>query len=57
MLVLKAQFKDEAGYYTMTWSFNPDLWQAKDLLSHECKKSNSKLVNIISNEKLNQSVI
>ena len=53
MLVLKAQFQDKAGYYTMTWSFNPDLWQAKDLLSHECKKSNSKLVNILSNEKLN----
>ena len=55
MLVLKAQFKDKAGYYTMTWSFNPDLWEAKDLLAHECKKEKSKLVKIISNEKLNQS--
>ena len=55
MLVLKAQFKDKAGYYTMTWSFNPDLWEAKDLLAHECKKEKSKLVKIIFNEKLNQS--
>jgi len=55
MLVLKAQFKDKAGFYTMTWSYNSDLWQAKDLLAHEQKKSNSKLVNIISNEKLNKS--
>jgi hypothetical protein len=54
MLILKAQFKDKAGYYTMTWSFNPDLWDAKDLLAHECKKEKSKLIKIISNEKLNQ---
>ncbi len=57
MLVLKAQFKDKAGYYTMIWSYNPDLWEAKDLLAHECKKEKSKLIKIISNEKLNQSVI
>jgi hypothetical protein len=31
------------------------LWEVKDLLAHEQKKSKSKLVNIISNEKLNQS--
>ena len=55
MLVLKAQFKDKAGLYIMTWSYNPDLWEAKDLLAHECKKEKSKLVKIISNEKLNQS--
>jgi len=55
MLVLKAQFKDKAGYYTMIWSYNPALWEAKDLLAHECKKEKSKLVKIISNEKLNQS--
>jgi hypothetical protein len=55
MLVLKAQFKDKAGFYIMTWSYNPDLWEAKDLLAHECKKENSKLIKIISNEKLNQS--
>ena len=54
MLVLKAQFKDKAGFYTMMWSYNPELWAVKDLLAHEQKKSNSKLVNIISNEKLNQ---
>jgi hypothetical protein len=57
MLVLKAQFQDKAGLYTMTWSYNPSLWEAKDLLAHEQKKSKSKLVKIISNEKLNQSVI
>jgi len=51
MKTLKAQFKDEAGIYTMTWSYNPDIWQVRDLILHECYKSNSKLVNIISNEK------
>ena len=53
MKVLKAEFKDKAGTYTMTWSYNAELWQVKDLIQHECHKSNSKLVNIISNEKLN----
>jgi hypothetical protein len=53
MIVLKAKFKDEAGYYTMIFSYNPDLWSAKDLLAHECSKSNSQLIKIISNEKLN----
>jgi hypothetical protein len=53
MCILKAQFQDEAGLYTMTWSFNPELWSVRDLISHECQKSNSKLVTIISNEKLN----
>ena len=53
MCILKAQFQDEAGLYTMTWSFNPKLWSVRDLISHECQKSNSKLVTIISNEKLN----
>ena len=47
MLVLKAMFKDEAGYYTMIWSFNPELWEVKDLLAHECKKSNSVLIKIL----------
>jgi hypothetical protein len=55
MLILKAQFKDKVGFYTMMWSYNPELWAVKDLLAHEQKKSNSKLVNIIYNEKLNQS--
>lgn len=55
MLVLKAMFKDEAGYYTMTWSYNPDLWSVKDLLAYECNESKSQLIKIISNEKLNQS--
>jgi len=53
MSILKAQFQDSSGVYTMTWSYNPELWQARDIISHECYKSNSKLVNIISNEKLN----
>lgn len=51
MLVLKAMFKDEAGYYTMTWSYNAELWGVKDLIQHECSKSKSKLVKIISNGK------
>ena len=49
MIVLKAKFKDEAGFYTMIWSYNPDLWSAKDLLAHECSKSNSQLIEILSN--------
>jgi hypothetical protein len=53
MKVLKAEFQDSAGTYTMTWSYNADLWEVKDLIQQECHKSNSKLVNIISNEKLN----
>lgn len=55
MKVLKAQFQDNAGFYTMTWSYNADLWGVRDLIQHECSKSNSKLINIISNEKLNKS--
>jgi hypothetical protein len=53
MLVLKAQFKDKAGVYNMTWSYNPESKSSKDLIQTECKKYNSKLVNIILNEKLN----
>jgi hypothetical protein len=53
MLVLKAQFKDKAGFYNMTWSYNPENKSSKDLIKTESKKYNSKLVNIISNEKLN----
>lgn len=53
MNVLKAQFKDKAGFYTMTWSFNSSLWSARDILANEQKKSNSKLIQIISNEKPN----
>jgi hypothetical protein len=47
MKVIKAQFKDEAGYYTMTWSFNPELWEVKDIISHECKTSNSTFIKFI----------
>jgi hypothetical protein len=53
MKKLKAQFKDQAGLYTMTWSYNEELWEIKDLIKNECLKSNSKLVNILSNEKSN----
>ena len=53
MSILKAQFQDSAGLYIMTWSFNSELWSVRDLILHECHKSNSKLVTIISNEKLN----
>lgn len=53
MKTLKAKFQDKAGFYTMIWSFNPDMWEVKDLLAHECKKSNSKLIEILSYEKSN----
>jgi hypothetical protein len=53
MKVIKAKFQDKAGFYTMIWSFDPGLWQVKDLLNHECKKSNSKLIEILSYEKSN----
>lgn len=55
MKVLKAEFQDKAGVYTMTWSYDSELWSVRDLIQSECYKSNSKLINIISNEKLNQS--
>ena len=48
MKTIKAQFKDDAGYYTMTWSYNPQLWEVKDLISNETKKSKSKFVQILS---------
>jgi hypothetical protein len=47
MKIIKAQFKDEAGYYTMTWSFNPTLWEVKDIIQHECKISNSQFIKFI----------
>ena len=53
MKVLKAQFQDQAGFYTMTWSYDANLWEVKDIIQNECSKSNSQLVNILSNEKLN----
>jgi hypothetical protein len=53
MKTLKAKFQDEAGFYTMIFSFNPELWEVKDILAHECKKSNSKLIEILSYEKSN----
>lgn len=53
MKTLKAQFKDTAGLYTMTFYYNAALWEVKDLVQSECSKSDSKLVNIISNEKSN----
>jgi hypothetical protein len=53
MRVVKAEFKDEAGKYTMTFSFNPDLYTIAEIVAHEMDKSNSKLIRIISNEELN----
>lgn len=50
MRVVKAEFQDMAGTYTMTWSFDPELWQVKDIIQNECKTNNSKLLNILSNE-------
>jgi len=51
MKTLKAEFQDKAGRYTMTFYYNAELWEVKDLVQNECSKSNSKLVNIIANEK------
>ena len=48
MKVIKAQFKDEAGYYTMTWSFNPELWQVRDIIRHECKTSKSTFIKFLN---------
>lgn len=55
MKVLKAEFQDKAGVYTMTWSYDSELWSVRDLIQSECYKSNSKLINIISNEEFNKS--
>jgi hypothetical protein len=46
MKILKAKFKDESGYYTMIWSYNPNMWEVKDILANEMIKSNSKLVEL-----------
>jgi len=51
MKIVKAQFKDEAGYYTMTWSFNHELWTIKDIIQHECEKSKSTFIKFLNHEK------
>jgi len=48
MKTIKAQFKDEAGYYTMIWSFNHELYQIKDIIAHECQSSNSLFIKFIN---------
>lgn len=48
MKTIKAQFKDEAGYYTMTWSFNHEIWTIKDIIQNECKSSNSQFIKFIN---------
>jgi hypothetical protein len=48
MKTIKAQFKDEAGYYTMIFTFNHELWTIKDIISHECKSSNSTFIKFIN---------
>jgi len=58
MQIIKASFKDKAGYYTMTWSFDPKLWEVKDLLYNEMIKSDSRLLEVkylnkLPNEKSN----
>lgn len=50
MKVIKAQFKDQAGYYTMTWSFNHELYQIKDIIAHECSTYNSTFIKFINHE-------
>lgn len=48
MKEVKAQFKDQAGYYTMIFSFNPTLWEVKDIIQNECKTSKSKFIKFIN---------
>jgi len=57
MMIVKAEFRDKAGTYTMTLSYDPELWTIAELVAHEMDKSNSKLIRIISNEKLNGNQI
>ena len=45
---IKCQFKDEAGYYTMTFTFDHDVWCIKDIIKHECQKSNSQFIKYIN---------
>ena len=52
-MTVKAQFKDESGYYDLTLTYNPELWSVAELIAHEMDKSNSKLIQIYFNEKLN----
>lgn len=53
MKTVKAQFKDEAGFYTMIFTFNHELWTIKYILSHECKSSNSQFIKFINYEESN----
>jgi len=48
MKVVKAQFKDQGGYYTMTWSYNPQLWEVKDIIKNEEKKCRSTFIKFIN---------
>lgn len=45
---IKAQFKDDAGFYTMIFTFNHELWTIKDIIQHECSKSNSQFIKYIN---------
>lgn len=47
MKVFKAKFQDEAGFYTMTFSFNADLWSRIDIIKNECQRSNAKFIQFI----------
>ena len=49
MKEFKAKFQDEAGFYTMTFSFNADLWSISDILKNECQKSNAKFIQFLYN--------
>jgi hypothetical protein len=48
MKEIKAKFKDEHGFYTMTFTFNPILWEIKDIIQNECKKSKSRFIQFIT---------
>lgn len=50
MKTIKAQFKDDSGYYTMMWTFNHEIWTIKDIIQHECKSSKSQFIKFINHE-------
>jgi hypothetical protein len=44
---LKAVFRDEAGQYKMTFTYNPELYSIRDIILNECERSKSVLVKIL----------
>lgn len=50
MKVIKAQFKDDAGYYTMMWSYDSEIYEIRDIIEHECRTSKSQFIKFIKYE-------